>query len=161
MLAFVGLGGWAMLRPAAGAKPEKRDRPRCREEEVAQKWITDHAHDPASVEFDTWGPHDLQGELGLTWQPRSLLARMLELGGLKGGEKPRPAKIIRVLLRAKNQFGAKQLQDYLLLLQDDKVVAAYHNKWEDDWKKPMKEQQDLLDKLLLKIDDLFLDMPTD
>src|SRR5262249_21154034 len=76
-LAAVGVVTWAALRPAPGANPEKRAKTRCKEEEVVKKWVIDHAADPASVEFDTWGPHDLQGELGLTW-PRPLAAQLQE-----------------------------------------------------------------------------------
>jgi hypothetical protein len=141
------VGAWIVFRAEPGLNPEKRGRTRCKEEEIVKKWVTDHAHDPASVEFDTWGPHDLQAELGVTWPPR-YLARVQGLAGIRGGEKPEPAKVVRVSFRAKNAHGAKAFQDYLILLQNDKVVAIQHNQWDDDWKKGYKQQQDMLDQQL-------------
>jgi len=116
---------------------EHRASARGKEEELVRKYILDTAHDPNSVEFDRWGPHDLTAELGVTGIVGFCAA--LDPGTRpisfpkSGMKETRPDKVIRVCFREKNALGAKQFKDALFLIQDEKVVEAGVNQFGDDW----------------------------
>jgi hypothetical protein len=106
---------------------DQRSFARGAEERTVRDYVLDNAHDPKSVEFDRWGPHDLAGDLGLTEQ--------LQAGTAPGEQ------VVRVRYRASNPSGAKQLHDELFVVRKGKAVGRFSNdagdEWKDRWQKSL------------------------
>jgi hypothetical protein len=91
--------------------------------QAVKDYILDNANDAKSVEFQRWGPDDLDGQL------RGLLAAFKNVD-----------QIVRVRFREKNEKGAFVLQDLLAYIQDGKVILTPTNKMGDNWIEIFKSQ---------------------
>jgi hypothetical protein len=169
LLAFVllvfcgGAGGlllWKWGSAPAADKAEARSTPHGKEEEAVKKYILDHANDPKSVEFVTWGPHDLKGELAALAKEVSRVSD--ELNGVRLENEKAQAKtqnihvpaapgfpkakredtsgpILRVRWREKNKAGALEVYDSLFTVRDGKVIDATPQRNGDEWLVKMRD----------------------
>jgi hypothetical protein len=81
------------------------------EERKVRDWIINNEDDPKSLEFASWGPHDLKGGL---WGTVSV-------------------KTIRVRYRSKNLLGSLRLHDVLVYISDNGRIRAEDNYGGNDW----------------------------
>jgi hypothetical protein len=168
LLAFVllvfcgGAGGlllWKWGSAPAGDKAEARSTPHGKEEEAVKKYILDHANDPKSVEFVTWGPHDLKGELDAlskdisrTWGEIDKVRREDEKARKDRGEfvitgptlpqvkqEHVSGDILRVRWREKNKAGALEVYDSLFTVRNGKVIDATPQRNGDEWLVKMRD----------------------
>jgi hypothetical protein len=122
----------AALVLAAGCLPAKPPpagggaAPKLAEEELVRDHVLDNADDPASVEFDRWGPHDLKGH----------------------------PKRVRARLRENNRAGAKELHDRIYWVDGNKIGIFFggikvrdfdDNRRGDNWRDGEDQMRELLD----------------
>lgn len=81
------------------------------EEEAVRQHVLAAAKNPRDVRFESWGPHDLKGELG-----QGPLVRVRYYSGLT-------------------------LVDALFTVKDGKVTGPVPTVGGDDWKRVMREEQ--------------------
>lgn len=109
----------------AGCQPltgTKGVAPSTAEEKAVAKHILATAHDPGSVEFVKWGPH--QSMAG---------------GGAGAGPQSNFTHGMRVVYRGKNALGAMQLQDMLYLIDKTGAVhSGWMNSGGDNWNQTKK-----------------------
>jgi hypothetical protein len=91
--------------------------------QAVKDYILDNANDAKSVEFQRWGPDDLDGQL------RGLFAAFKNVD-----------QIVRVRFREKNEKGAFVLQDLLAYIHDGKVILTPENRMGDNWLEITKSQ---------------------
>jgi hypothetical protein len=101
----------------ANSQPGKS--PNSNEDSVVKAYVLDHADDPESVEFDRFGPDDLEG-----WLPTEIRKQSSGGIGVNYVILEKSDKIVRVRYRSKNRAGAKQLHDELYGLKDGKVIPS-------------------------------------
>jgi hypothetical protein len=126
---------------------EQRSSSRGKEESLVRKWVLETANDPSSVEFDRWGPHDLNVKYGTAYLlggvPVVLADNQEARAVAFAGDGKQPSKIIRVRFREKNTKGAKQMKDWLIEIQGEKIVHVETNIAGDDWRIPLLKARDL------------------
>jgi hypothetical protein len=100
------------------------------EERAVEKAIRENEDDPSSVGIARWGPHDLRGELpmpnGWTFNPEFL--------------RKKPAKV-RVVYRARNQYGALELRDYIYYVADGQAQGRHINVFGGAWLEILRQQR--------------------
>jgi hypothetical protein len=104
------------------------------DESVVRRYVLDNADDPASVEFDRWGPNDEEGRVAGAIEKRFQERGLTGFGlAMQQMGFPPGSHTIRVRFRAKNRVGAKELVDMLYAVKDGKVVGTQINPFGDDW----------------------------
>lgn len=113
-----------------------------------RQFILDNADDPESVQFASWGPHDLTGELRRLTGQYIEARRPREDDGFSttGPSWYDPAirdsdYIVRVRFRTKNRLGALELLDTLCFLRNSEqgVAYIYPNPLGDQWLSRLRE----------------------
>jgi hypothetical protein len=116
------------------------------DEQKVRAWIIDHADDPKSVEFVSWGPHDLKGELRAMAEKQRTGAGPFVFFNPVRDMIEEADKVLRVRYRAKNRLGATQLYDSLVFMGEHEgatlgrgKVAVMNNDLGDDWLQTMRK----------------------
>jgi hypothetical protein len=108
------------------------------DESVVRAYVLDNADDPASVEFDRWGPDDTEGRLAAAVAEHGTAAVVpFSFGPQAKAWFPPGSLVVRVRYREKNRFGAKMLVDELYSVKDRKVVFHMANFGGDQWLEKM------------------------
>lgn len=89
-------------------------------EKIVSDYVVGKAHNPKSVEFLEWGPHDLEGVARLSF---NFLDRAS------------PNRTVRVIFKRNNAYGDSVTSDMLFVVSQGIVVLEVPNNFKEHWLK--------------------------